>query len=38
LGGTAGIGSVLFALLIGHAVSFGVKRVGPYAAPARAQA
>jgi uncharacterized membrane protein YczE len=38
LGGTVGIGSVLFALLIGHAVSFGVKRVGPYAAPARAQA
>ena len=38
LGGTVGIGSVLFALLIGHAVSFGVKRVGPRAAPARASA
>jgi uncharacterized membrane protein YczE len=38
LGGTVGIGSVLFALLIGHAVSFGVRRVGPYAAPARARA
>jgi uncharacterized protein len=36
LGGTVGVGSVLFALLIGHAVSFGVKRIGPYAAPARA--
>ena len=42
LGGTVGIGSVLFALLIGHAVSFGVRRIGPYAAvprqPARADA
>jgi uncharacterized membrane protein YczE len=38
LGGTAGAGSVLFALLIGHAVSFGVKRIGPYAAPGRAPA
>jgi uncharacterized membrane protein YczE len=42
LGGTVGIGSVLFALLIGHAVSFGVRRIGPYAAtprrPARAEA
>jgi uncharacterized membrane protein YczE len=36
LGGTVGVGSVLFALLIGHAVSFGVRRIGPYAAPARA--
>ena len=36
LGGTVGVGSVLFAVLIGHAVSFGVKRIGPYAAPARA--
>jgi uncharacterized membrane protein YczE len=38
LGGRVGVGSVLFALLIGHAVSFGVKRVGPYAAPGRAAA
>jgi uncharacterized membrane protein YczE len=38
LGGTVGVGSVLFALLIGHAVSFGVKRIGPHAAPARASA
>ncbi|MEA2436220.1 MAG: hypothetical protein QOF65_776 [Thermoleophilaceae bacterium] len=42
LDGTVGIGSVLFALLIGHAVSFGVRRIGPYAAaprrPARAEA
>jgi uncharacterized membrane protein YczE len=36
LGGRVGVGSVLFALLIGHAVSLGVKRLGPYAAPARA--
>jgi len=36
LGGRVGVGSVLFALLIGHAVSFGVRRIGPYAAPARA--
>jgi uncharacterized membrane protein YczE len=36
LGGTVGIGSVLFALLIGHAVSFGVRRIGPYAATPRA--
>jgi uncharacterized membrane protein YczE len=32
LGGTVGIGSLLFAVLIGHAVSFGVRRIGPYAA------
>jgi uncharacterized membrane protein YczE len=32
LGGTAGIGTVLFALLIGHAVSFGVRRIEPHAA------
>jgi uncharacterized membrane protein YczE len=38
LGGTVGIGSVLFALLIGHAVSFGVRRIAPHAAPARAPA
>jgi uncharacterized membrane protein YczE len=38
LGGTVGVGSVLFALLIGHAVSFGVKRIGPHAAPARTPA
>jgi uncharacterized membrane protein YczE len=42
LDGTVGIGSVLFALLIGHAVSFGVRRIDPYAAaprrPARAEA
>ena len=42
LDGTVGIGSVLFALLIGHAVSFGLRRIGPYAAaprrPARAEA
>jgi uncharacterized membrane protein YczE len=38
LGGRVGVGSLLFALLIGHAVSFGVKRLGPYAAPARASA
>lgn len=37
LGGTAGIGSLLFALLIGPAVGVGVKRIGPYAAPARAE-
>jgi uncharacterized membrane protein YczE len=36
LGGTVGAGSVLFALLVGHAVSFGVRRVGPHAAPGRA--
>jgi uncharacterized membrane protein YczE len=35
LGGTVGIGSLLFALLIGHAVSFGVRRIGPHAAPRR---
>jgi uncharacterized membrane protein YczE len=35
LGGTAGIGSLLFALLIGQAVSFGVRRIGPRAAPVR---
>jgi uncharacterized membrane protein YczE len=35
LGGTVGIGSVLFALLIGHAVSLGVRRIAPYAAPGR---
>ena len=38
LDGTVGIGSVLFALLIGHAVSFGVRRIAPHAAPARAAA
>jgi uncharacterized membrane protein YczE len=38
LGGTVGLGSLLFALLIGHAVSFGVRRIGPYAAPGRAPA
>ncbi|MEA2410953.1 MAG: hypothetical protein QOC77_1514 [Thermoleophilaceae bacterium] len=38
LGGTVGVGSVLFALLIGHAVSLGVRRLGPYAAPGRAAA
>jgi uncharacterized protein len=38
LGGRVGVGSVLFALLIGHAVSFAVKRLGPYAAPARTPA
>jgi uncharacterized membrane protein YczE len=38
LGGRVGIGSLLFALLIGHAVAFAVKRVGPHAAPARAPA
>jgi uncharacterized membrane protein YczE len=38
LGGTVGVGSLLFALLIGHAVSFGVRRIGPYAAPGRAAA
>ena len=36
LGGTAGIGSLLFALLIGPAVGFAIGRIGPYAAPARA--
>jgi uncharacterized membrane protein YczE len=38
LGGRVGVGSLLFALLIGHAVAFAVKRVGPHAAPARAPA
>ncbi len=38
LGGTFGVGSVLFALLIGHAVSLGMKRLGPYAASARTPA
>jgi uncharacterized protein len=36
LGGTVGIGSVLFALLIGHAVSHAVRWIGPYAAAPRA--
>ena len=36
LGGTVGVGSLLFALLIGHAVSFGVRRIEPYAAAGRA--
>jgi uncharacterized membrane protein YczE len=36
LGGTVGIGSLLFAVLIGHAVSFGVRRIEPYAAAGRA--
>jgi uncharacterized membrane protein YczE len=35
LGGTVGAGSLLFALLIGHAVSFGVRRIAPHAAPVR---
>lgn len=35
LGGTAGAGTVLFALLIGHAVSFAVTRIGPHAAAPR---
>jgi uncharacterized membrane protein YczE len=38
LGGTVGLGSLLFAVLIGHAVSFGVRRLAPYAAPGRAAA
>jgi uncharacterized membrane protein YczE len=38
LGGRVGIGSLLFALLIGHAVSLGMRRLGPYAAPGRAPA
>jgi uncharacterized protein len=38
LGGTVGIGSLLFALLIGHAVSFGVRRIQPHAAAGRAPA
>jgi uncharacterized protein len=38
LGGRVGIGSVVFALLIGHAVAFAVKRIGPYAAPPRSPA
>jgi uncharacterized membrane protein YczE len=37
LGGTVGVGSLLYAVLIGHAVSFGVRRIGPYAAPPRAE-
>jgi uncharacterized membrane protein YczE len=36
LGGTAGIGSLLFALLIGAAVSFAVRTIEPHAAPVRA--
>jgi uncharacterized membrane protein YczE len=36
LGGTVGVGSVLFALLIGHAVSFGVRTIEPHAAAGRA--
>jgi uncharacterized membrane protein YczE len=35
LGGTVGLGSLLFAVLIGHAVSFGVRRIAPHAAQAR---
>lgn len=35
LGGTAGIGSLLFALLVGPAVGTAVRIVGPFAAPAR---
>jgi uncharacterized membrane protein YczE len=35
LGGTVGVGSLLFALLIGHAVSFAVKKIRPHAAPGR---
>jgi uncharacterized membrane protein YczE len=38
LGGTVGVGSLLFALLIGHAVSFGVRRIEPHAAAGRAPA
>jgi uncharacterized membrane protein YczE len=38
LGGTAGAGSLLFALLIGHAVSFGVRRIAPRAAAGRVAA
>lgn len=38
LGGTVGIGSLLFALLIGHAVSLGVRRLEPHAAAGRAPA
>jgi uncharacterized protein len=36
LGGTVGVGSLLFAVLIGHAVSFAVRRIGPHAAAGRA--
>ena len=35
LGGTAGIGSLSFALLIGPAVAFSLRTIGPYAAPVR---
>ena len=35
LGGTAGIGSLCFALLIGPAVAFWLRIVGPFSAPAR---
>lgn len=38
LGGTAGIGSLLFALLVGPAVAVAVRVVAPFAAPARATA
>jgi uncharacterized membrane protein YczE len=34
LGGTAGVGSLLFALLVGPAVGLGVRVVGPFAAAA----
>ena len=37
LGGTAGIGSLLFAVLIGPAVGLAVGRIGPHAAPARVE-
>jgi uncharacterized membrane protein YczE len=38
LGGTVGAGSLLFALLIGHAVALGVRRIAPHAAAGRATA
>lgn len=38
LGGTVGIGSLLFALLIGHAVSYAVRTLEPRAAAGRAPA
>ena len=37
LGGTAGIGSLLFAVLIGPAVGLAVGRIGPFAAPGRVE-
>ncbi len=38
LGGTVGVGSLLFALLIGHAVSYSVRTLQPHAAAGRAPA